>query len=856
MPPKKKTLISGDVRSQLPTLVSKLSSAHASAAGPFDLCLCAGPFFDSSAEPGFSWSSISSSQLKFPIPTYFADLGSPPSEVLTIVESKSAIPGPVELAPNLFYLGSKTGLTMIGGLVVSWVGPSPTVSEIADVVKISKHPSYLGSDILLSSEWGQGLLGILPPEIRREMEAVVPPGTFPFIADTFGDCDIAEVASAVRPRYHFASLHGVHVAAPPYLNVSSGVGSLSRQYHATRFVALGGVTSDEAKSKGPRTKWMHAVGIETLTSLRADELSARPVGSVPSPYVDNAEGQGYALTASRARGIMAVEQQGGGGGGPALNAPLEQFRWSGKGVSNNAQTKRRRDDDYYGSSSSSAAAAAAPSFGEDAGGDTLFVGGLSRDPAGRITKEALLMCLAPQGAVEARVPPGKGYAFVQFAHHDQALACLQKTNGAFSIESVNLNLKWGSTSNAKQLHSASEQQYQQQQQQHDRGNGSRPPPAKKANLTEKDCADSSALFFSFPKSISTENFSHATELIRKYAELCLENELNGDGQGGGERVTAATEPAIAVTAKLAVGGKGFGFLGFASHAAAAMAIASMTGATDGCALDANRLAADYKELEKINLYWSNNDLTEKPKKTIQEGAGLNFSKMRYCKDTRTECWFCISTPSCEMQLVVDVGETAYIAMPKGPLTPKHTLIIPTEHQSVGCFAGPYAGEVNEYKARLRRHAAAEGLALFVFERAIETKGGLHPHVNAVPLKPEHAEKLLATAKSAAQRLGLSLREVQNDIGLKAIVSDLGPNCGYFYMEIPRGPVGSDDVMRLIHVHDPATARSTNDVPVQFGREIAAIAMGDPDKSFWKACALSTAAEESSTLAFRETFAEF
>jgi hypothetical protein len=588
------------------------------------------------------------------------------------------------------------------------------------------------------------------------------------------------------------------------------------------------------------------VGIETLTHMQADALAAAPAGSVPSPYVDGETAADGGLTTSRARGIM--QQEAGGRGKATLQAPVEQFRWAGKGVSNNAQTKRRRDEDsYYGNGGGGgASSSSAPSFGEDAGGDTLFVGGLSRDPAGRVTRDSLLVCLVPHGAVEARVPPGKGYAFVQFGNHDQALACLQRTGGAFSIDSVNLSLRWASTSTAK-LQSASEQDYQQQQQQ------GQPPPSKKSNLTEKDCADSSALFFSFPKSVSSENFSHATELIRKFAESRLENELNGDGLGGGERVTAATEPAIAVIAKLAVGGKGFGFLGFASHAAAAMAIASMTGGTDGGNLDVSKLTGEWKELEKISLHWSNNDLKEKPPKTIQEGAGLNFSKMRYCKDTRTECWFCISTPSCEMQLIVDVGETAYIAMPKGPLTPKHALIIPTEHQSVGCFAGANAGEVNDYKVRLRRHAAAEGHALFVFERAIETKGGLHPHVNAVPMKPEHADKLMTTARSAVQRLGLTMREVQNDIGVKAIISDLGPHCGYFYMEIPRGPVGSDDVVRVIIIHDPATAKSNNDVPVQFGREIAAIAMGDPDKSFWKACALSTAEEESTTLAFRESF---
>lgn len=43
------------------------------------------------------------------------------------------------------------------------------------------------------------------------------------------------------------------------------------------------------------------------------------------------------------------------------------------------------------------------------------------------------------------------------------------------------------------------------------------------------------------------------------------------------------------------------------------------------------------------------------------------------------CWFCLSSPTVEKHLVISVGSHTYIALPKGPLTKYHVLILPIAH---------------------------------------------------------------------------------------------------------------------------------------------------------------------------------
>ena len=43
------------------------------------------------------------------------------------------------------------------------------------------------------------------------------------------------------------------------------------------------------------------------------------------------------------------------------------------------------------------------------------------------------------------------------------------------------------------------------------------------------------------------------------------------------------------------------------------------------------------------------------------------------------CWFCLSNPNADVELVASVGEESYLALDKGAITDLHALVLPVEH---------------------------------------------------------------------------------------------------------------------------------------------------------------------------------
>lgn len=71
---------------------------------------------------------------------------------------------------------------------------------------------------------------------------------------------------------------------------------------------------------------------------------------------------------------------------------------------------------------------------------------------------------------------------------------------------------------------------------------------------------------------------------------------------------------------------------------------------------------------------------------------------------RTECWFCLATPTIEKHLITSIGMESYLTLPKGGITPDHMLIVPIEHISSMFEISPDAAlEVEKYKQALREY---------------------------------------------------------------------------------------------------------------------------------------------------------
>ena len=153
-------------------------------------------------------------------------------------------------------------------------------------------------------------------------------------------------------------------------------------------------------------------------------------------------------------------------------------------------------------------------------------------------------------------------------------------------------------------------------------------------------------------------------------------------------------------------------------------------------------------------------------------------------------------------------------------------------------------EIADLKQRLYRHAKEKyQCELFVWERAIQTKGGYHTHLQCVPVAPDIVVPLQATIVALARKAGFALREINSDLGLQAL-SDTEE--GYFYAEIM-----SRDTKRFLH---PSIGSSR--VPLQFGREILAVVMDQPDLAHWKACVLDKDKEQELAMEFRKSFEKY
>ena len=315
--------------------------------------------------------------------------------------------------------------------------------------------------------------------------------------------------------------------------------------------------------------------------------------------------------------------------------------------------------------------------------------------------------------------------------------------------------------------------------------------------------------------------------------------------------------------------KACGFLSFASHAAASMALATLTGSTDGGALN-EEFRKDQELLQDAQLWWGKQASSQEGK---GQNSGHNFQKHHFPLDARTDCWFCLASPTCEKHLIVSLSNHSYIAMAKGPVNNYHALIVTINHgiseddddskkeHIIGAFLEPdpsAVAEIEDTKLRMRNHANKKlDKDLYVFERAIPTKKGYHPHVNCIPIERGLGPKLRSTMLSMAAAdskygNGFELREIQNpEMNVNTILKSTDDLDGYFYVEIP---FGGSDIKRYLYKYN-AKDTATKFVPLEFGREVLASVVENQKIASWKNNVMTKEQEEECTTEFRKSFEE-
>lgn len=389
-----------------------------------------------------------------------------------------------------------------------------------------------------------------------------------------------------------------------------------------------------------------------------------------------------------------------------------------------------------------------------------------------------------------------------------------------------------------------------------------PPPKRRNRLTEAEAADSTTLFLRLPPTIDSSAYEGEMETLRLFAEGTMEDELNvGVPLDSPDRITAKDEPALRVTVRRPNEEYNYAFLEFCSHTAALTTMVSLTGHEDGGMVNGEKLAASCSHLQGVTLYWAKGgggQTTDGPNAS-SDSHGLKFNKRHFPKDSRTDCWFCLASPTCEKHLIVAVYDECYIAMPKGAVNDFHALIIPVEHGGEGALVNrKLAPEMESVKSKLRLHArTALKKDLFVFERCIQTKGGYHTHVQLIPVDADSGPTIQSKMLEMALKSGFQLKEITSDLCLNALEDDWSN--GYFYAEIPL-PGGGDEFRRFIYraggdesnVNGGGSHHGRGTVPLQFGREVLAEVLGNDDVGHWKACVVSKEKEEELTAEFRKS----
>ncbi|KAK2499118.1 hypothetical protein MC885_019995, partial [Smutsia gigantea] len=235
------SLACGDVEGKFDVLFNRVQAIHKKS-GNFDLLLCVGNFFGSATEA--DWEEYKTGIKKAPIQTFV--LGANNQETVKYFQDTDGC----ELAENITYLGRKGIFTGSSGLQIVYLSGTESLNEPVPGYSFSSQDvfslrtmlcsasQFKGVDILLTSPW-------------------------------------PNLATSLKPRYHFAALEKTYYERLPYRN---HIVLQETAQHATRFIALANVGNPEKK------KYLYAFSIVPMKLMNAADLVKQPLDVTENPY--------------------------------------------------------------------------------------------------------------------------------------------------------------------------------------------------------------------------------------------------------------------------------------------------------------------------------------------------------------------------------------------------------------------------------------------------------------------------------------------------------------------------------------------------------------------------------------------
>uniref|UniRef100_A0A183BJU8 CwfJ_C_1 domain-containing protein n=1 Tax=Globodera pallida TaxID=36090 RepID=A0A183BJU8_GLOPA len=203
------------------------------------------------------------------------------------------------------------------------------------------------------------------------------------------------------------------------------------------------------------------------------------------------------------------------------------------------------------------------------------------------------------------------------------------------------------------------------------------------------------------------------------------------------------------------------------------------------------------------------------------------------------CWFCLSNANTEKHLIVSVASHTYAAMPKGPLTERHLLVMSIGHvQSLVAASVEVREEIFKYRDAYSLFCDRNGEVLCIFERNYKTE---HLQVQFVPIPKTKGKALRSTFLNLARLKNIEFTFLKDDDNVWDLVKEGSP---YFYAEFPDGT-------RML-------SRSMAQFPLQFGREVFTnkALLDCEEKVDWRNCSLKKEEETQLAANLKQQFKPF
>jgi len=221
-----KLLVVADVRGRFDELFAAVAKAHAGKAGPFACCLCVGRFFGASDK---SLHDYTEGRKSVPLPIFFVTADEGKDRALPTDDLADG----GDLGGGITFLGL-SGRKTVCGLEVAYLsgtydaaiyasGKAAALArgryseEAVEELLIEAHAYRRdkGVDVLLTSEWGEGVDNLVEPQLRGVVTAPHSPA-------------VGRLGRELAPRYHFAGGQAAPLTLEPYRN----------HLHTSRFYGL------------------------------------------------------------------------------------------------------------------------------------------------------------------------------------------------------------------------------------------------------------------------------------------------------------------------------------------------------------------------------------------------------------------------------------------------------------------------------------------------------------------------------------------------------------------------------------------------------------------------------------------